>query len=155
VNTTRKTKEQERERVARVIAHARAGHTMTEIVDMEGLDAGNVKKWHEHVRNAGVSIEKGRASRPSIGITEQSASWRYNLGRSLGRLRDHLPQIEVSRMVGMTNMEIVAATGGTKRCPSPHNWTTSQLQRLADAQGVTFEQLVTRSFHEVVMEKYR
>lgn len=148
---TKKTKEQERAREQRVIEHARAGRTMTEIVDLEGLDAGNVKKWHRFLRDAGVTIEMARASNPPSGLRRSNDTWRYNIGRSLGRMRDQLPQIEVSRLVGMTNIEINSAI---KTSPT-HNWTVSQLQRLADAQGVSFQDLIEGSFHRVVKENYK
>lgn len=143
VSETKKTKEQERDRAARIIEHARKGHTMMEIVDLEGLDPGNVKRWHKLVRDAGVTIEMGRASRPPSGIRPSNDAWRYRIGRVLNDLRDAHPQIEVSRMVGMTNVQIKNATAGPRDCT--HDWTVSQLQRLADVSGIPFESLIVQA----------
>lgn len=152
VTDTRKTKEHEQQRAERILTHARAGRTMTEIVDLEGLDAGNVKKWHRLIREAGITIEMARASAPPSGLTPETDWWRWRLGRSLSRIRDNLPQIEVSRLVGMTNVEINAATQQRGFCT--HDWTVGQLQRLATAQGFTFQEMVEGSFHNIMTRNY-
>lgn len=139
---TVKTKDQLIARDARIIAHARAGHTMTEIVDMEGLDASNTKRWHLLIREAGVVIEKHRESALPIGLVSATEPWRFQLGLRLRRLREVHPQIEVSRMVGMTNAEINAAIAR----PPTHDWTVSQLFRLSQSIGVPFEQMMKEAF---------
>lgn len=146
---TKRTKEQLRERELRIIEHARQGRTMTEIVDIEGLDAGNVKHWHRIIRDAGVTIEKSRASKPPIGLKKENERFRFNLGRSLVRIRDVHPQVDVSRMVGMTGTQCLEATE-----KKTHDWTVSQIQRLAEAQGMSFQEMVINAFTEVPKRKY-
>lgn len=142
MSDTKKTKEQALERDQRIIAHARNGHTMPEILDMEGLDKQNPARWHKLLRAHGLSSNTSRPSRPPIGLTKETVSWRYRLGRHLARLRDKHPQIELSRMIGMTRLEMTNATNASPT----HDWTVSQIYRLSVATEIPFDELVIGAF---------
>ena len=142
-NTTR-TKQHLLERDERILAHARAGCTVTEIMDLEGLNTNNPQVIHRLLRANGVAVSKRRTNRLPIGLTKETDSWRHRIGTRLSVLKDRLPQIELSRLVGLTNAEINAATGA----PTTHDWTISQLYRLSLALNIPFETLVTEAFVE-------
>lgn len=137
-----KTKAEEAEREQRVVDHALAGLTMTEIVDREGLDPLNTKKWHRMLRDRGVAIAMDRPSRRPLGLTVDTSGWRYELGQRVAGLRRQHSQIAVSRILGMTNAEINAAT----TAPPTHDWKISQIFRLSQAIDMSFETLVKDSF---------
>lgn len=138
-----RTKQQKEDSIKRIVEHARAGRTMTEIVDLEGLDPFNTKEAHNAIKAAGVTISRERTKTLPLGLTKENESWRKRIGYHVDDLRAKHCQLDVSRLLGMTNAEILKAT--TR--PATHNWTLSQLQRLANARQEPLADMVMRAFY--------
>lgn len=127
-------------RNARVAEHIRQGKTSGEICDVEGLDPANEpKRMKKDVADpAGLTITAGRNTALPLGLMDIERQFRVNLKTKLNELRDHNHYIDVAHMVGMTNVEQHRAVTS----PFTHNWTLSQMQRLAAALGLTFEEVL-------------
>jgi len=128
-------------RKARIAGHLRAGKTVGEICDLEGLDPANEPKRmrKEVAEPEGLAITPGHNTQPPVGLLEIPRHMRYNLAKLLRDLRDEHHYVDVAHMIGLTNIEQARAD----KAPYTHNWTLSQIQRLAAASGKTFEEVLT------------
>jgi len=125
-------------RKVRLADHLRAGRTVGEICDIEGLDPSNEPKRmkREVADPLGLTITGGHNTKMPLGLTTIERHMRLNLGNQVRLLRDDNHYIEVSRLIGLTNVEQRRAIDGK------HNWTLAQMQRLADATSTSFEEII-------------
>lgn len=127
-------------RKARILEHLRQGKTSGEICDLEGLDPANEPKRmkREVADPAGVSINPGKNTALPVGLLDIDRLIRKNLRDKLDDLRYNHHYVDISHMIGLTNIEQQRAL----KDPYTHNWTLSQIQRLAAAHGMTFEEMM-------------
>lgn len=127
-------------RDARVVELAREGKTFPEICDIMGLDQTNAAKWRTMIKEAGVTLGPARPW-SAKGTDGWPPRFRGRTKELIHKLRDKHSQPVVSEMLGLSNKELKIALGDDdyKR---KHNWTIGQLQRLAEAHGMTVEQLM-------------
>jgi len=128
-------------RTARISEHIRSGKTVGEICDIEGLDPANEpKRMRREVADPqGLVIVSGRNEAQPVGLMDIDRLIRGNLKRKLVLLRDRHHYADVAQMVGLTNIEQKRAIDP----PYTHNWTLAQIQRLAVASKMTFEEMLS------------
>jgi hypothetical protein len=137
-----------RERDERIVEFMREGRPIRAIKELEGLDHDNCRKICLSLsRQYGVEYDADDRKEPGQilpeGITEQSQGFR-------SRLADMLYQLGHDRR--MHKIEIAQATGITQRSqkyaterPFTHNWSLSQIERLAAVRGTGFRDLMLRA----------
>jgi hypothetical protein len=124
-----------------IVDHIRAGHTSDEISDAEGMDRDDARKQRKAIADAeGLDVHTiGRSGFDPVGLIEERSGFRNRLGDELERLRRTHHALEIAKMTGLTQSQQRAATQPVPK----HNWTVSQIKRLADARGRTFEEMIT------------
>jgi hypothetical protein len=127
-------------RRARIEGHLRAGKTSGEICDIEGLDSANEpKRMKKDVADPlGLTIPSGHNTAPPVGLLDIDTQFRAWIGDEVRVLRRQHHYVDVAQMIGLTNIEQMRAV----ERPYAHNWTLSQLQRLAVARGMTLPELI-------------
>lgn len=122
-------------REAAVLALIRQGMHLSDIMIIEGLDPGNDRKrLKELAKKHGLSIIEGprSAKKESTGpvpFVDESVNMR--LGSALREVVNATDPDEVGLVTGMTRTERLRAYIGR------HNWTLSQLSRLAKKINMT------------------
>jgi antitoxin component of RelBE/YafQ-DinJ toxin-antitoxin module len=126
-----------------IVEHVKAGHTAYQIADAEGLDPDDARQKRRRIaKEEGLPILRDkRSGLKAIGMNERNEQVRARLGFVLKRLTDErkMNPYQIARLVGLTMSEQRDAVDRTKG----HNWTLAQIQRLADASGSTFEEIMT------------
>jgi hypothetical protein len=128
------------QRSANILEHIKQGKTAEQIADAEGITADDARKLRlQLAKKHDVRIPKAhRAGFRAIGLDDERSGFRVRLGYQLQYLRDEHHPVAVSKMTGLTQAEQRDAVDPRKG----HNWTLGQIQRLAEARGVSFEQMI-------------
>lgn len=133
------------------------GLTEKEIGERLGISYDGVSAEKRRVSKArGIEFPKRALGRnatpkPAYGLTargEPGGSYRFrvNLSDRLKKLRDKQHPIEVAQTTGLWPNAQTMATSNDP--PYGYDWTISQIERLAQAHGLTFNELVTELLQE-------
>ena len=147
---TKETPEQKRsrllgEREARVVELLEKGVPMTNIAIIEGVEVNCMwRECRKIIKKHGIVYEPktGAKTEAPPGMTGDSAQMRSSLGTLIYKM---------SAIMIMSEIEIAKATGLPARCQgrakngSFHDWTISQMERLAASTGQGFKELLIRS----------
>lgn len=127
-------------RKARIIGHIKAGRAVADICDREGLDPANepARMRKEIAEPAGLVVPTGRNRASPVGLKDTSELMRKRLGQQLQLLRDDLHYADIAQLTGLTNGQQQAALARVWT----HNWTISQIARLAAARKMTFDEML-------------
>lgn len=112
------------------------------IADIYGLEPDQVRKTCRRIAaERGIDYKPVRAADDALppGMTDASRTLRNHLANTLDKHKvasDH--RLDVCREIGLTQAAQKAAT--TR--PNPHNWSLSQIERLADSTGQDFTVMV-------------
>lgn len=116
--------------------------TVREVCDLLGLDPENEPKYliNPALAGTGLTVKTGVPDKWNpIGLKGGSGDFRHQLRHALECVLDCYcgDYIKVAQLTGLTQKQQKKATSSEK-----HDWTISQLQRLADALGITFAKLM-------------
>lgn len=130
-------------RKARIVDYIKQGKPPLEICDLEGLDPANEpRRMRKEIADPmGLTINTAATAPPPAALMEvgtKDLPIKANLKTKLAGLRNNHHYVDVGHMVGLTNKEQIRAMTS----PYTHDWTISQIQRLAVACGMTFEQML-------------
>jgi hypothetical protein len=128
-------------REQRFISYIKDGITAADIGQLEGLRAdyaGRLRK--AFATKHGLTITKGQGQDMPPGITEASRRFRGRLGDYLYKLLNDkkLLPVTVANRVGVP----VKLQSRAYNKPNYYDWKLSELERLAKASGVPFEQFI-------------
>jgi len=135
------------ERDNRLAEFMRQQRPIAAIAELEGLEADYCRKRCRVVAAERGIVYKPPRPRPEdkaenmYGLSDESKAFRVGLGEILYKHRESgQHQLDVARDIGLIQAAQVRAT----QRPFNHNWTISQIERLAVAVG--------RPFKEVLLE---
>ena len=130
------------ERRTRMLGYIKDGMTADQIADIEGLDLVRARKERKAVADThGLSTPPNkRAGFTPVGFTAPNRGMRTFLGYKLSDLttKHKGDKILIARLTGLTQSEQRQAV----KASVGHNWTLAQIQRLADALDIPFEELM-------------
>jgi hypothetical protein len=95
---------------------------------------------HDLDYNPSTAATSDKSSLP-FGLTEQSRAFRAATGTLVYNLREILHFTDVGNATGLSNADQSRATEGQ----GVHDYKLSQMERLAEASGMTFRDLVLKS----------
>lgn len=128
----------------RIVKLVRQKKTVKEICDILGLDPENEPKYLINKALEGTGM-KAAAGVPEnwkpVGLKGGNSNFCTNLRFALERLLDKHKQdyIAVAEITGLTQAQQKKAVSKNQ-----HDWTLSQIQRLADGLGESFPELVAK-----------
>lgn len=136
------------ERRARVVELARDGKTVAEIADELSMNIKNYAHIAALIREAGIEPPKSNRSWLAIGLRTpeervESEIARARFGGLVDILREKYTYPEVCTMIGLNVRELKKAQTATG---SRHNWTLSQMYRLAKVFDCTLTDLMLWAF---------
>jgi DNA-binding CsgD family transcriptional regulator len=124
-------------RRASIVEHIRAGRTAEEIADIEGMDRDEARKLRRQIAlEEGVTSDAVAPPFRPLGLKGENRQFIIHLGNLLARVPGH--PLEVARLTGLTQSEQRAAM----QAIVGHNWTVAQIQRLAAALNMSFEDVM-------------
>ena len=132
-------------RVTRIAQLLKEGRTDREIAEREGMDATNLSKFY---KDNGLTVPAKRKATKSMhpfGVHSKSALlFNRRLSDKIYELRQMGYEAEdVAAMTGVTEKQQNLTTGDRADAKvERHNFTVSQMERLADALGITFIDLI-------------
>lgn len=127
-------------REERIVELLNRGVPFPQIAQIEGLDIHYATRLCRQIaKKHGISHtpNKRRSPNPPEGMTDASASFRTKLGTKLILLKNQFSTRELAKKTGLNARAQKRATDG-----SHHDWTISQLERLAGTLGISFKELV-------------
>lgn len=126
-----------KERDARIIKALQRGESEEHIANVEGIGPQTVKK----LRRGLPLLKNGTSPAKPYGLTDETNTFRSNLGNRVNDLKSRgLVQAEIGRMIGVPPHSQTAAR--TK--PGLHDWKLSQIERLAEEEGMTWLELILK-----------
>jgi hypothetical protein len=128
-------------RKARIAEYLRQGKTTLEICDLEGLDPANEPRRirKEVAEPLGLTVVTSGTAPPPQALLDIDRVLRYHLASHLDTLRGKHHYIDVGHMLGMTNKEQLRALRDRGYI---HDWTLSQIQRLAVACDMNIHEML-------------
>lgn len=132
------------DRETSVIQLLTEGVPIANIAELEGVDLSVMTRFCRGLitKHSIDYVPIGRAREMQTpGITDASVKLRNHLGSYIGEMRDHqrLTEAEVGRLTGLP-----ARAQQRARNRSKHNWTISQMERLAEATNQPFMDVLLR-----------
>lgn len=131
-------------RKLRVEQMLKDGLPNAEIAAREGLELTNMSAW---LKNNGLAHLKpkvqSRTPTQAYGLTSESARMRSRLSKKIAQLRDQYPAEDVAGMTGISEMQqnrTIYSLSASHHIL--HDFTISQIERLAAALGMTFKELM-------------
>jgi len=127
------------ERRERFIEYIKADLNPVDIAAREGMDADDVRKKRIKVaREEDLSLGSGAVKDAAqYGLGKLTHAYRSRLADHLHRLRLKHHPIEVAQLTGISRKSQNRAVNN----PFNHDWTLAQMERMAIARGITFEEL--------------
>jgi hypothetical protein len=129
------------ERRERFIGYINDGLSVRSIAQREGFEEDYVKKLrHQIAAQEGLTINEGISDAVPFGFTKSGDRFRARMGDLVHEMlnkRGRHP-MELARDFGLTQTQQRTAA----ETPFHHNWTMSQLERLAAHEGVSFTQFM-------------
>lgn len=127
------------ERDARLVGYLKANTSMGTICDREGMEYDYCRKeCLKLAKKFNIAYKPGPTNPEPYGFTDESERFRSRLSDLIyGYLNHHHP-LEVARDMGLTQNEQRQA----KERPFRHNWTISQMERMAHTLGMDFRALI-------------
>ena len=132
------------DRRARFIGYIKAGLRLPEIAEREGVDERYAKQVRKEIASAeGLSI----AENPPPSVEERARLLPFGLTSSSNSLRGRLGSVvyKHTEINGMHPVDLAAKTGVNQKAlksswsnPSIHDWSLSQIERLAALEGKDF-----------------
>jgi hypothetical protein len=128
-------------RRARWVQYIKDGLSVAEIADIEGVREDNGATERRQIARAeGLEIwnRSSLGSAHARGVLDVPSLFRTHLKNELAELaKQHQPE-DLQALIGLNPKAVRDA----QKRPYAHNWTLGQMQRLAQARGKTFEQLM-------------
>lgn len=131
--------------VERIRQHCRDGKTQAYACDAEGVGPQTAA---DAIRGTGLKWAKPDRDYVPIGMAEPGVKpFLYGAGKFLNDLKARHSRYEICQLVGLTPLELTKAFG------YQHNWTIAQLARLAKANNLSLDEVLTYSLERMRKEK--
>lgn len=131
------------ERKERVFQYLKDKVSISEIMAREGIDERTAKELKREAKRKGLPTSSGVTAQTPFGITDESRQFRMHLGDRVRRMLDNdgYHQLEVSRILGLTQKTSAKLRNEVHY---PHDWRLSEMERMAQANGWSFPELMLR-----------